>query len=688
MAMLANISQYLVLIGIVGFLIIAAFFIIQMLKNKNAQKRALGKAKASNFEAKFNYIAQKSYNYTLKIPVIRNLITRIRRRIETLSVYDEYSLRREVMKIIYTVLIVAIFIILLLLVVRPSWLVALWILLGVVFISGILIDTFVYRVEARLLKQLKEFNNRVRFFYQQTKMVDEAIFDSIQFVGPEMKNHAERIYNILISVEPEKELAKYEEVAPTRFLKVIAGLSLLVQDQGDKFSEKGSAYLRALSAVNQELNNEILYRSKLAYQLRSLSTLALAPIFFALPLKNWAIANFSIMQSFYDSRIGFLAEVSVYAISIICYLVIRKLREVTEPKNPMGMRRKHWEQWIFAKLPFVEKLVVALTPQPYSKKYFQLQQLIKDANAPYKVEWLTLHKIVIGLSIFFVLTSGFILAHVREEHGALNNILSDTIFAGTLSEEDILAEQEKTEFDKDVIQHIKESNTTISDQELRTYLSEQLGVDLNNPEVITAYDRIAMKWEIVKNSYLKWWELLSVIIISFIFSYATIWNLQFKKFLRRKEMETEVHQHLVLISSLKEFDRMSVYIILIWMERFSVVFKEPLQICLQGFDGGPEEALNQLKEDVSFEAFQQIIERLNLAVIRISVKEAFDDIDMEREFYLDQRKETQSRSLDTKGEIGGMLGFAPIVALTLIYLVIPLIYISVVKSNDTLMYLQ
>lgn len=684
----ANLSQYIGFIGLTGFLIIMAYFFVHYQKVKREQRKALGRETLPSFDARFNTIAQRSYNLFLRVPGLKHLVIRVRKRIETLSVYDEYTLRREVMKIIFIVLSVIILILILLSIIRPSWLVAFWILLGLLFLTGVLIDFFVYRVEERLLQQLKEFNNRIRFFYHQTRMVEDAIYESMQFVGPEMKTHADRIYNILNAVEPRKELTKYEEVAPTRYLKVVAGLSLQVKEQGDQITEKGSTFLNALSAVNEELNNEILYRSKLAHRLKFISTLTLVPIFFALPAKNWAISNFTIMQNFYDSRIGFLAEVLGYTVSVVCYLISRKLQEVTESKNPMRVKKVFWEEWLFQKIPFVEEIAKVLSPTPYTKRRFKLEKLLNDANSPNSVEVITLHRILIGFAVFVLLTGGFVYSHVREVNGVMNNNVALSFFTGPPSQEELEAANALTEFDKDVIRRLQESKANLTEEQLKNYVAATMGLQPNDPEVIAAYDRIVYKWSIVQNAYFKWYELIFIIGIAYIVSFSPIWNLQFKRHLRYKEMESEVHQQLILISSLREFDRMTVYMILDWMERFSFTFKEPLQVCLQDFDSGPIDALDRLMYDVAFEPFQQIVERLKLAIERISIKQAFDDIEMERAFYLEQRKEAQYRSLVSKNDWGQLLGFLPSVFLILIYLAIPLLYMAVVKSQDTMNYLS
>ncbi|UZN01255.1 hypothetical protein OL548_34450 (plasmid) [Lysinibacillus sp. MHQ-1] len=101
----------------------------------------------------------------------------------------------------------------------------------------------------------------------------------------------------------KKELAAYEEVAPSRYLRVFASLTVLVKDRGDNFDdEKGSSFVRGVTSINKELNDEILYRSKLSYALRSISALALIPIFLALPTKKLVYLTISYNGIFFMAQ--------------------------------------------------------------------------------------------------------------------------------------------------------------------------------------------------------------------------------------------------------------------------------------------------------------------------------------------------------------------------------------------------
>lgn len=682
--------QWLTFLSIVVFLaIVTVLFIAKRKEKKSLNKNPFdfGKPKRSQ-SVRFNQIAQQSYNKAIRIPVVGKGIERIRARLETLAIYDEYTIRREVMRIAYTIVAFIVSITLIVLLIRPSWLVIFWILLGLIFTTGIILDVFVYRVEVRLLNQLKVFNNRVRFYYQQTKMVDEAVYDALQQVGPEMKVQADQIYKILTSTEPEKELAIYEDVAPSRFLKIIAGLSVLVKDQGDVINDRGSAFLRGLSAVNQELNTEILYRSKLQYAMRGISVLALLPVFFALPLQIWSNKYFPIMQKFYESRIGFLAEVLVYTVSLVSYLLIRKMRENNEATYRAKEKRFKWEEWILTHVPFAKPVVRAFTPAPFTKEHFKTAELLKDTNSPLKMEWLTIHRIVLAVAAFFILLGGFFFAHDREADSILYSVLPISMFAGSMSEDEIAEFQQLTKFDREVIADITEM-AIVTPESLREHIAEKMGVEEpTDRKVQQTMERIVVKWQALQNAYVKWWEVLFALCFAVATYFLPLWTLYFQRYLRRKDMENEVHQHLILISILRDFERMSVYTILEWMERFSVVFRTPISTAIAVYDSGPEEALDQLTDSVTFEPFQHVVERLKLSLVRVSLQEAFDDIDIEREYLMEQRKEANSRSILEKSNWAELLGMLPIVVLTFLYLVGPLIYLSVVESQDMLTKIQ
>jgi uncharacterized protein YqhQ len=126
---------------------------------------------------------------------------------------------------------------------------------------------------------------------------------------------------------------------------------------------------------------------------------------------------------------------------------------------------------------------------------------------------------------------------------------------------------------------------------------------------------------------------------------------------------------------------MSVEHLLEWMERFSVIFKEPIQHCLLHYEHGAEQALEELKEAAPFLPFVRTVEKLQLAVEKIPIRQAFDDLESEQAFAQEQRKQDYERLIETKAGWGKMIGFAPMMSLIFGYLVFPLVYVSLSQMS-------
>ena len=143
------------------------------------------------------------------------------------------------------------------------------------------------------------------------------------------------------------------------------------------------------------------------------------------------------------------------------------------------------------------------------------------------------------------------------------------------------------------------------------------------------------------------------------------------------EMDDEVMQFQTIILMLMYIERVSVEYILEWLTRFSSIFREPLQRCLNNYESGAYEALEQLKDEVTFKPFIRIVESLQSAVENVKITDAFDELETERAFFQEKRKEANERLINRKAKIGKFIGFAPMVVLFVGYLIIPLMWTSI-----------
>lgn len=662
------------------------FFCLFLLLGRNKTQTAVSRSLLEDFfprwkrkQALRSFYLQ-SYVQFLRLPGLQGYTLKIRRRLETIHSYDEYTMRKETMRIAFVTLGITSGIILALALISRDILFMLWVVLGALMLNGLLIDIFVNRMEDRLLKQFGHYLGDVRHDYQQHRMVDEAIYEAAQAAPHEAQMHAERIHGILTSSNPAVKLERYYDVAPNRYLKAFAGISHLILEYGDRVIHKGSMYLNAVSKLVQEMNFDLLRREKLNYLLKGLTAIAVAPIFFTVPLERWARAYFPAIQQFYDGKIGIVTKICVYAVIILAYVLIRKMLENDDGRYIAKAPRPMWEKKICDLQP-IRGIIGRFVPDPHTKEHFRLTLLLKEANSRLKLEWVTLHRLILGLILFI---SGLFLVLYMHSYSAKQILYAPTthhVLFGALSGDELQKAREISDFDRTIMEEVKKGEERTHETIVQR-IKERSEQPLDTVAVNVTAMRILDKLDKLENEFLRWWELLLAIAAGVVGYYIPLAILRFQRRMRAMDMQNEVEQFHTLILILSEFERVSVEQVLEWMERFAIIFKPALQQCLLNYDSGAAAALEQLKQEAPFVPFVRIVERLQNAVEKIPIKEAFDDLEMEQEYYKEKKKEHYERVISQKASWGKLIGFAPMYVLVFMYLVLPLLYMSVVQMDD------
>ncbi len=629
-----------------------------------------------------NPFYQRSYVRFASVPIFGGQIRRIRQRLAVIGPYDELTLRRETMKITYAVLLIAVGLLLALALIGRSLPALLLGIMGCLVLNGMMIDFFVHRVENRLLKDFRDFLEDNRHQFQATRMADEAIYEAAQLAGHDMKLHGERIHEVLTARDPDRSLAAYYEVAPNRYLKIFTGIARLITEYGDKATAKGSLYLNAVSRFIQDINFDLLRRQRLSYQLNSLTIIALSPILLSFPLQRWAEKYFPVMAEFYGSRLGTAAKLLLYAIAVLAYVLIRKLAETEESRyapKPSGFR---WEKKLYESR-WIRYPVAPFVPGRYTKSRYRLSKLIGESNSPLTVEWLTVRRLTVAL-LSGVLTLGMFLAVHQGQIERITNAPTyeqGGLMLGRVNDKDEQEARLRTEFDRNVMNEI-DSRSEGWEEQVQSRIAETAGTGWNDIKRNEAGMRIIGKMRSLDSEYLKWWELLIAVAAAAVAYHVPVGILLFQRKMRGMEMQSEVDQFRMLISILSQFDRMNVETMLEWLERFAILFKPALQRCLLGFDGGSAKALEELKREAPFPPFVRLIERFENALERISIREAFDDLEAEQEYYREQKKETMDRLIENKANWGRDIGFAPIMFMLGAYIIVPFLYVSFMQMKD------
>ena len=602
---------------------------------------------------------------------------------------DEYKTRRQASKIITQALCIIIPVTIAVIVFAKSDpLLLVILLLFELFLIETIMSGMIDKYDTKLLKQQIDFFAEIRHAYHEFNMVEEAIYEVSQNDELEVSVQGQRIYEILISDDPETELEKYYDVAPNSFLKEFAGISYLTREFGDRTDKDGaSLYLKNLNNITEEMQLEILKRDKLDYVFQSLSVIAILPVLCMAPLKNWAISNFSFTAQFYQGKGGLMVQIALVVLTFVCYYLTRKIKDTGSIKVDFKDQNKVWQIKLYQK-PIVKKIMDLLIPKKNTKEHRVITKLMKEASTKQKIETLYVNKVVICLVTMVLTIALFALGHRIALNYVYTEPTSDYNLLGSLNERDTAEALKVTEAQNVALKEFKGKLKT-TQEEVEAFLPK---VDYyrnkSDGDIKVAAEQVMNKLKIVNGESFQWFELL----IAFIFGYlgycTPTWMLMFQKKLRALEMENEVMEYQTIILMLMKIERVNVEMILEWIERYSNIFREPISKCVNNYESGAWEALETLKDEIAFPQLIRIVESLQAAVEKIPIREAFDELDNERDYYQAKREESNERLIKKKGMIGKIIGFAPMVGLFVGYLIIPLVAIGMTAMTSSFTSIQ
>ena len=665
----------------VTLVVIVLIYFILSKKMQGSEYRKIQKLQQGTKQKSFSteVLFQKLYLTYIKIPFIKRYALKIRRRLEIINIDDEYNTRKGTAKILTrTLAIVVPVMILTIMISSKNFLLMFILLLFELFMIDTLIDGSVDKIDNKILKEQIDFFSEIRHAYN---MVEEAIYQVSQDDEKDVSRQGEKIYEILISDDPEMELEKYYDIAPNSFLKEFAGVSYLTKEFGDRKVDGASLYLKNVNNITQEMQLEILKRDKLNYVFQSLSVIAIAPVLLLEPLKNWAISNFSFTASWYQGKAGMIVQMLILLITFVSYVLVRKLKDNgstaidTRTENP-------WQEKLYKKKP-IKKIVDLFIPKKGTKEYRKVVQLLKDAASPQKMEWLFMNRIAIAIVTFCASIIIFTQLHVVAINYIYTEPTTDYNIIGGLSEKDEKKAMEITKQDNIVLDQYRGKTKTTQEQIKTSVQKLKYYEGVESTEIDKAAERIYNKLQIINTEYVQWFELLLAFVFAVIGYMAPLWILVFQAKMRQLEMEDEVMQFQTIILMLMRIERVNVEIILEWLERYSNIFKAPITKCVNNYEAGAWESLEAMKEEVNYVPMIRIIESLQAAVEKIPITDAFDELDSERDYYQEKRKESNERLIKRKGMIGKAIGFAPMVCLFVGYLIVPLVFIGLTSMSSS-----
>ena len=217
---------------------------------------------------------------------------------------------------------------------------------------------------------------------------------------------------------------------------------------------------------------EILKRDKLNYVFRSLSFIPIAPILLLEPIEAWAVSNFSFVSSWYNGKSGMIVQILIMLLTFICYVLVRKLKDNGSVNMDTKNRENPWQEKIY-KNKICKKIIDLFIPKRGTKEYKKVQDLLKDAASPLKMEWVYVNRITIAIVAFIVSIALFTYLHAFAIDYVYTQPTTDYNLLGGMSEKDEEKARELTEQDNVFLDMFRgKMNTTLEDIQYAVQISE------------------------------------------------------------------------------------------------------------------------------------------------------------------------------------------------------------------------
>jgi len=624
----------------------------------------------------FGKTAERLYPIMREIPVLSLLLRRIRSRLVIVYAGDERMVRQKAAEIaLVTVAAVAAALVFAFLL-SSSFQTRLAIAAAAVYIGSVMSDLLIGRAEKKLLYGQSELLLDLRHEYHQTHMVIESFERAAEKSKPLVARHARRIAEVLNAVDPEDELRKYYDVAPNRYMRQLAGISYNTAEYGDGADRGGerSLFLGSLGKINEEIRMDIIRREKLDNLLAGIMFVAVAPVFMIDPLRRWGESNFPMMADYYDSKWGIYSLLILYGLILGSFIGLRMIKGLDG--NPQAVKEEGQLLRKLLKREWLRSFIDRLVPGAHLPARYRVERQLRDANSRKSVRELYLHKVLVACGVFLFLIAAHLYMHDYIKDRLLHPRATVLSGVGKQTEDAAEAEKRRQLREQTMAELIR---SELPESRLEGYVREKLqktGSVLGGQEGEQLAKEIAADVASYRKAGFTWRDYLLSILLAWLGYFVPNLLLFLRRSMRRWEMQNEVDGFYSIVSMLSGIPRINVYEMLEWLHRYSYIFELQLLRSLMDYESGPWQALERLKEEVRFPSFERIIDRLQVSTELIPIRKAFDDIEQERGFAMEQRKLMYEQMVGRKASMGKLIGFLPLQATFVIYLLMPFGYMA------------
>ncbi len=703
--------KYLFIIPAALFVFLVVKFINMYYKSKDGEK-----LRKKNINL-FNSI----YGILMRIPFLNKEIISIRKRLYDNYLYEDRILRYKAA--LYFVM---------------SWIAGIGLFICVCIFyrdnifQAIILSVFCYYLRGvilemlignntELLEGLYEYNEDLNADYPLSNNVDEPLEAAKLESGNYLVvRHIEHMKDVKKALESENNLESYMNDCSNEYLRLLALNCYMTKEYGDpKLEKEESGFLENLKHFNKLIYMEIFKRKKINYYLKPVSMLCIVPLLFFQPYQ-WFVDTFlTMLNTFYKSSWGFVIKIVITIILVAFYFVVRKFMET---EATLIQDKKHYLEEAVLKIKPINGFVNLLVPKEGTKKFYKLRNLINKSQENTKMSWIQVQKIAIFLiSFVFYISMTFAIFTINRSSIINDNVSEYSNSLGVSDGEQLDTDTVESKFMKTVgVNNLSNLTTATIKQKLEASGS------YDKTTLTTLTDDINNKIIKLNNQYIRWYEVVICLILSFFTAQIPILYLKFKVKNTEFNMDSEVMMYESIILILMNYDNTSIELILDYMSKFGKIFKNQIDQAIFNIQKGTKEALteaisdtkvdefqdinitatqlqssNSDVEEKSYEAFNEntaeqevlnnLIDRVDFKPFKnliknlikaddVSVSQAFATLSSYRNDKAKNREEGNNKIIENRISIGSRLSKAALSIFIIIYTIVPMGYVAYTQT--------
>lgn len=513
-------------------------------------------------------------------------------------------------------------------------------------------------MEKKILRQLEKFLNDVRHFYYDTHSIVSSIQEAAGQAKYELRIHADKLCEILTAADVKDAAEEYNQSFANRFLKLFLSQCVATQEYGDTLHDGESLFIRNINDLRSDILNYLLQLERLQLEFAGLTFITVLPVLATDAIKNVAVEMLPELEAFYSGAIGALAPPIFLCITVLIYIVIVKMQEL----DAGGAPDKKSVFAVIARLRGISNALDVWEEKNYGKVIKQKERLRRAGERITPRQWL-LQKVSFALVAFVVGVCLFSVSHYREREV----LRTSTDNIASLSSAATLRQVEQM---KEVVVAVVDRYKDVEGVGEITLLSD-IKQTINSDVLADVVAKECMRRITeYQDSYVKWYEIVCVLIISIAAFYIPVLLIKYKESLMKMNMLSEVTTFQSIIMMQMYIPDITVPTILTSMEQFALIFRAALQDCINEFSFDWRDALESMKEKERYEPFSRLCDNFIIAD-KIGIQLAFEEIAQDREHFQKQRELDTSRMIKQKSDRAKLIAFIPLIVIIAAYLIVP-----------------